>query len=86
MIVVAVANFFRGGLGGFRAKWRTAYFFCRYSGARVTPLTKVLKDIPGADARAAAANMGWLTWSDVFKTVLRATIAAGQERDCFGFS
>jgi len=64
-------------LCGFAAKWRTAYFFCLYSGTSVTPLTEVLKDIPGADACAAAANMGWLTWSDVFKTVLRATIAAG---------
>jgi hypothetical protein len=50
--------------------------FSRYNdGANVTPLREVLHDILDVDARTVAANMGWLTWSDVFKTVLRATIA-----------
>ncbi len=67
--------------GGFAAKWLTAYWFSRYKGgASVTPLREVLHDIPDVDARTVAANMGWLTWSDVFKTVLRATIAAGSDR------
>jgi hypothetical protein len=61
---------------GFAAKWLTAYWFRRYKNV-VTPLRSVLHDIPDVDAHAVAANMGWLTWSDVFKTVLRATIAAG---------
>lgn len=64
---------------GFGAKWLTAYWYSRYKGgASVTPIKEVLSDIPSVDARAMATNMGWLTWSDVFKTVLRATITAGQ--------
>ncbi|MEI8289877.1 MAG: hypothetical protein WCH99_10415 [Verrucomicrobiota bacterium] len=58
---------------GFARKWQTAYWFRRYKGSKksVTPLRKVLADIPDIDAKAVANNMGWLTWSDVFKTVLR---------------
>jgi len=44
----------------------------------VSPLREVLKDISGVDAKAVARNMGWLTWSDVFKAVLRAVIASRQ--------
>ena len=66
---------------GFASKWLTAYWFTRYKGGgSVTPLKGILQDIPTADARAMASNMGWLTWSDVYKTVLRAVIAEGQER------
>jgi hypothetical protein len=66
--------------GGFAGKWQTAYWFSRYRGVRgsVTPLREVLKDIPGVDAKKVASNMGWLTWSDVFKAVLRAVIASPQ--------
>jgi len=44
----------------------------------VSPLREVLKDIPGVDAKHVAGNMGWLTWADVFKAVLRAVIASPQ--------
>ena len=66
--------------GGFASKWLTAYWFSRYRGVRgsVSPLRDVLKDISGADAKAVVRNMGWLTWSDVFKAVLRAVIASRQ--------
>jgi hypothetical protein len=66
--------------GGFASKWLTAYWFARYRGVRgsVSPLCEVLKDIPGVDAKAVARNMGWLTWSDVFKAVLRAVIPSRQ--------
>lgn len=59
---------------------KTAYWFSRYKGVRgsVTPLRKVLKDISGADAKIVARNMGWLTWGDVYKAVLRAVIASRQ--------
>lgn len=68
--------------GGFASKWLTAYWFSRYKGgASVTPLKEILTDMPTADARMMARNMGWLTWSDVYKVVLRAAIAAGQERN-----
>jgi hypothetical protein len=65
--------------GGFASKWLTAYWFSRYRGARggsVNPLREALKGISGVDAEAVARNMGWLTWSDVFKAVLRAAIAS----------
>jgi len=66
--------------GGFASKWLTAYWFSRYRGVRgsVSPLREVLKNISGVDAKAVARNMGWLTWSDVFKAVLRAVIASRQ--------
>lgn len=66
--------------GGFASKWLTAYWFSRYRGVRgsVSPLRKDLEDISGVDAKAVARNMGWLTWSDVFKAVLRAVIASRQ--------
>ena len=59
---------------GLASKWLTAYWFSRYRGVRgsVSPLRELLKDIPGADAKTIVRNMGWLTWSDVFKVVLRA--------------
>jgi len=56
----------------------TAYWFDRYKGARrgsVTPLREVLRDIPDADPAHVADHMGWLTWGDLFKVVLRAAIA-----------
>lgn len=64
--------------GGFASKWLTAYWFSRYKGTRgsVTPLKEVLKDIPGVDAKSVAKNMGWLTWSDVYKAVLGALLAS----------
>lgn len=66
--------------GGFSSKWLTAYWFSLYRGVSgsVSPLREVLKDISGVDAKAVARNMGWLTWSDVFKAVLRAVIASRQ--------
>lgn len=64
--------------GGFASKWLTAYWFSRYMGVRgsVSPLREVLKDISGVDVKLVARNMGWLTWSDVFKALLRAVIAS----------
>jgi hypothetical protein len=64
--------------GGFASKWQTAYWFSRYKGAggSLTPLKQVLADIPGVNVEEIAANMGWLTWSEVFKTVLRAVIGS----------
>ncbi len=62
--------------GNFSSKWQTAYWFRRYRGARggVTPLREVLNDIGEVDVEAVARNMGWLTWADVYKVVLRAVI------------
>lgn len=67
--------------GRFRAKWLTAYWFKRYRGARggnLTPLRKLLEDIP--EAALHRVHLGWLTWADLFKPVLRAVIADGRTR------
>lgn len=65
--------------GGFGGKWLTAYWFARYKrrarGSRA-PLQKLLRDVEmsDVDATEVAARMGWLTWPDLFKAVLRAAI------------
>lgn len=63
---------------GFASKWQTAYWFSRYRGSpgSTNPLTEILGDIPDVDVEAVARNMGWLTWSSVFKAVLRGVIAS----------
>ncbi len=75
---VSLAEATRKSKGGFAGKWLTAYWFSRYKGTKgsVTPLKDVFKDMPGVDAKAVARNMGWLTWSDVYKTVLRVLITS----------
>jgi len=63
--------------GGFASKWLTAYWFDRYHHARggsLAPLREVLQDIPRADPTRVANHMGWLTWADLFKVVLRAVV------------
>jgi hypothetical protein len=65
---------------GFGGKWVTAYWFDRYKYGRrgsLTALQSILDSGPdpvGARAAGVAANMGWLTWADVFKAVLRAVV------------
>lgn len=68
----------RKSRGGFQSKWQTAYWYSRYKSARgsTNSLTEVFKDIPRANIALIARNMGWLTWADVYKVVLRAVIAA----------
>jgi hypothetical protein len=70
-----------GKASGFGGKWLTAYWFCRYKhGHRgsLKPLRDLLlKEGLNVDRVAQVADrMGWLTWPDVFKVVLRAVIAA----------
>ncbi len=66
---------------GFGGKWLTSYWFSRYKNGHRGSL-KPLRDLllkEGLDAgqvAQVAARMGWLTWADVFKVVLRAVIAA----------
>lgn len=68
---------------GFASKWQTAYWFSRYKGAgkSFSPLKEVFRDVPGIDVESIARNMGWLTWSAVYKTVLRAVIVSRYERE-----
>lgn len=67
---------------GFRSKWLTAWWYSRYRNGRrgsTKPLRQLLEEppsIPGADAAQIARNIGWLTWADVFKVVLRAALEA----------
>jgi hypothetical protein len=69
-----------GKASGFGGKWITSYWFSRYKfGHRGSwkPLRELLlKEGLNASQVAQVANrIGWLTWSDVFKIVLRAVIA-----------
>lgn len=75
---VSLSEATRKPRGGFASKWLTAYWFSRYRGVRgsVSPLRAIISDIPGVNAKLVATNMGWWTWSDVFKIVLRGMIAS----------
>lgn len=66
---------------GFGNKWLTSFWFSRYKYGHRGSLTP-LKDLllkeglntgPGR-VNQVADRMGWLTWADVFKVVLRAVI------------
>jgi hypothetical protein len=70
----------KGKASGFGGKWLTSYWFSRYKyGHRgsLKPLSELLmENALNADQVAQVAKrMGWLTWADVFKVVLRAVIA-----------
>ena len=69
-----------GKASGFGGKWLTSYWFSRYKyGHRgsLTPLRALLlKDgLNAGQATQVADRMGWLTWADVFKVILRVVIA-----------
>jgi hypothetical protein len=68
----------RKSRGGFPSKWQTAYWFARYKSARgsTSSLSEVFIDMPSVNIGSIAKNMGWLTWADIYKAVLRAVIAA----------
>lgn len=58
-------------------KWKSAWWFNYYKMGRnnsLSPLRKVLEGIDVPPIKSVAANMGWLTWSDLFKIVLRGMI------------
>ena len=69
----------KGKASGFGGKWLTAYWFSRYKyGWRgsLRPLEELLRreGLPVGQVADVANRMAWLTWSDVFKVVLRAVI------------
>jgi hypothetical protein len=69
-----------GKASGFGGKWITSYWFARYKyghGGSLTPLRNLLseEELDGRQVAQVAERMGWLTWADVFKIVLRAVIA-----------
>jgi len=64
---------------GFGGKWLTSYWFSRYKyGHRgsLTPLRQLLlkECLDTSNVPQVAARMGWLTWAEVFKVVLRSVI------------
>ena len=65
--------------GGYKDKWRSAWLFRYYKVGRnhsLRPLTEALEGIPHPPVEVVSANMGWLTWADLFKCTMRATLAA----------
>jgi hypothetical protein len=62
---------------GFEDKWKSAWLFNYYKFGRnnsLSPLKKSLEGINIPSVQSVAENMGWLTWSDLFKIVLRGMI------------
>lgn len=62
---------------GFEDKWKSAWLFNYYKFGRnnsMRPLQKALDGINVPNINSIAENMGWLTWSDLFKVVLRGMI------------
>jgi len=64
---------------GFHDKWKSAWWFNYYKDGRnnsLKPLRDVLKNIHSKDIdiKQVAENMGWLTWADLFKDLLRGMI------------
>jgi len=62
---------------GFHDKWKRAWWFNYYKFGRnnsLKPLKDALEDIPVKNIKQVAKNMGWLTWADLFKDLLRGMI------------
>ncbi|HWR57430.1 MAG TPA: hypothetical protein VN328_00960 [Thermodesulfovibrionales bacterium] len=62
---------------GFDDKWKSAWLFNYYKFGRnnsLSPLKKALDGIEIPPVQTVAENMGWLTWGDLFKIVLRGMI------------
>lgn len=65
--------------GGYKDKWRSAWLFNYYKQGRNNSLRPLAMALEGIDAPAievVAKHMGWLTWADLFKCTMRATLAA----------
>jgi hypothetical protein len=64
--------------GGYKDKWRSAWLFQYYKVGRnnsLRPLAEALEGLAHPPVEGIAASMGWLTWADLFKCTMRATIA-----------
>jgi len=63
--------------GGFYDKWKSAWWFSYYKDGRnksLKPLRDSLNGIPFTTEQSVANNMGWLTWSDLYKCILRGIL------------
>lgn len=64
--------------GGYKDKWRSAWLFNYYKQGRnnsLRPLTEALEGVNSPPVEVVAKNMGWLTWADLFKCTMRATLS-----------
>jgi len=64
---------------GFRDKWKSAWWFNYYKRGRnnsLKPLRQALEGIDTPPVQSVADNMGWLTWSDLFKSILQGVVTA----------
>jgi len=69
--------------GGFKDKWKSAWLYNYYKSGRnnsLRPLSEALKGIDVPSVQSIADNMGWLTWSDLFKSTLKGLIKHGECR------
>jgi hypothetical protein len=63
---------------GFEDKWKSAWLFNYYKHGRnnsLSPLKKALEGIDTPPIKSIANNMGWLTWGDLFKSILRGVVS-----------
>lgn len=63
---------------GFEDKWKSAWLFNYYKHGRnnsLIPLKKALEGIDTPPIKPIANNMGWLTWGDLFKSILRGVVS-----------
>ena len=66
-------------LNNSKDKWKSAWWFNYYKKGRnksLKPLTDSLAGVNYASVKSVADNMGWLTWGDLFKIVLRGMISS----------
>lgn len=64
-------------LDGSKGKWKSAWWFNYYKKGwkkNLKPLREILKGTPYTSEQLVANNMGWLTWSDLFKSILRGIL------------
>lgn len=64
--------------GDFKDKWRSAWIYKYYKHGRnnsLRPLAEALEGINAPSVESVSKNMGWLSWSDLFKTVLQGSVS-----------
>ena len=62
---------------GFKTKYKSAWLYKYYKFGRnnsMKPLKKALEGIDTPPVQTVADNMGWLTWSDLYKSILKEVI------------
>ena len=62
---------------GLSDKWKSAWWFNYYKDGRnksLKPLRECLNGIKISSVESVADNMGWLTWSDLYKSLLRGIL------------